>query len=163
MISFKEFLTEVRAANLFHGTSLYSMSSILKDNVLKANPTHGISRKGISLTRKLSLALDWAGHGWAFELDRSKLSHRYSIKPIEIEYYWATRGLHGWTKDEATKYKNKSSGLFEEYVDKDIININKYIVAIHATPLRYKESNGLRKWVSKYPIYVEGKLVTPDD
>lgn len=129
MISFKSFLAESRSAPLYHATTYINVIQILKDNNLKAGRTHSGARTAISLTRSINTAWAWREtwrYGVVIELNQRKLAQTHSIKPIEVEYEWAS---------EASRkaYVNKSSGLFEEYVTKDIKPLDKYLVAIHLT------------------------------
>lgn len=145
MITFKQFLNEAKAAPLYHATNPSKAFSILKDDNLKAFPTHMAmtpgSRVAVSLTRSLETAAKWRTgetikntSNIIFELDQQKLSHNYKIRPIEIEYIWADKGHGG----DAKNYVNKQSKLFEEFVDRDIQPLSKYLKAIHMSELLYK-------------------------
>lgn len=159
MITFKQFLNEAKAAPLYHATDPAKAFNILKDDNLKAFPTHlGMtpgSRVAVSLTRSLETAAGWRTgenikntSNIIFELDQQKLSHNYKIKPIEIEYIWHVKDYFGIKRE---KYINKQSKLFEEFVNRDITPLSSYLKAIHMSELLYKPGT-LRYVLGRYMV-----------
>ena len=146
MISFKDFLTESKSAPLYHGTSLFHLLNILRRNVLETRQSHGGHRlangtKTISLTRSLSVAINWRAvidplGAAVLELDQQKLAQSYKIYPVEIEYLWARQ----LSPQQEKTYVQKSSKLYEEYVTKDIDPLDKYLQHIIITKNMHNKS-----------------------
>lgn len=133
MISFKEYLTEARAAPLYHSTFIYNANKILDDDTLYGSvQTDGATKgkKVIFLTRsfKHAQAIYSTMDTVIFELDQAKLSQRYRIRPIK-----------NWLSDQTDKnhkpmYMTKRLGgnEFEEIIETDRIDyIDRYIKKIY--------------------------------
>lgn len=133
MISFRQFLIEVRKAPLYHGTDHRRLNSIISSDILRAYNTHGaeewgVRKKAISLTRSFKTAYYWRHGHVVLELDQEKLKRDFSVKPIEIEYQWRRSPNYS---SNAKDYIPRQSELFEKYVTKDIFPLSKYLIAIH--------------------------------
>lgn len=137
MISFKQYLTEVRAANLYHGTSSADAAKILQSNVLKGHKSDWLTNTpSVSLTRSEEYARIYANKERdiplsdiiVFELDRDKLKQRYKVSPFNLYSERSARVLR--SKTDYTDVEDDNINEFEERVVGDIKNINQYIVKI---------------------------------
>ena len=131
MIKILDLLREVKQTSvLYHFTPFKGIKGILKSNSLKVGNDENFETGGnigaISLTRDKNLNI----FSYRLSLDRDKLSNNYKIKPYD------------WGKDR---------GESEEYINKDIINLKKYLISIHYilsdvdSPLILKELDQILK------------------
>lgn len=117
---------------LFHGTTLAKAISILDNNTLKASANNYynimVSKKpSISFSRDLNFIknMPLGDHPIIFVLDADKLKNNYKIIPISDN------------KNNALgprKARYSANSKAEEIIEKDIVNIKKYIIKILCKP-----------------------------
>lgn len=135
MIRFSEFLAESHSAPLYHATFLHNADKIINTNKLIGTIQDGgnaakIGKKVIFVTRSLKHAHHLYGGmmGKAvFELDQTKLRHRFKIRPIK-----------NWTDFQIKNHKPSymadmlGGNEFEEVIIADVIdNLDDYIKSVH--------------------------------
>lgn len=140
MKTFKQLITEGRDAPLYHGTYMHFAPQILDTNKLvgsrrgEIHPKRGMPdlARGVSLTRSIRSALDWKPNGIVFELDQTKLTKNYRLIPANAFHYFTpleyAAGIHA-----------KHEELFEERVDGDILQLDRYLTKVITSELS-KES-----------------------
>lgn len=164
MKTFSNYLTESKSAPLFHGTDLFNAISILKDNTMFAySPDAGDAEDGhirsrvISMSRLFRYSAEWNKAAIVFELDQQKLSHRYNIRPYNYFYHAPIDNDHRH-RTRGPREDTES----EEYIDRNITDLNKYIIKIHwmkdpgpQEQKQYKEPSNINDTVNMLN-YVEG-------
>lgn len=155
MISFREYLTEVRSAGLFHGTSIWAAQKILKENLLKAIKSDVHSPKSVSFTRSIEFAKNWVNSNMdldiseiaVFEINKQKLNQNYKISPFN---FWDS-------KTRELEYDHPSNE-YEERVERSITNFDKYIekIIVFVKPGRAIKGNLL---LNHPKLYYNGKFV----
>lgn len=130
-------LTEGRDAPLYHATSIENGLQILKTGTLKAHELpdddmwDGRDHKVLSFSRSLSFATDFGRSRFKnktiiFELDQRKLSQTHKLLPWN---YYSNAEL-----SNSARVSRNGHGVFnefEEFTNKDVQNINRYLTAIH--------------------------------
>lgn len=138
MYNFKQYLEEGRDAPLYHGTrSKETAVKILKSNKFIANETHpGEHHTTKKSTKKNAVCFSRLINSRfvlykevVFVINQRKLSQRYKIIPVEIEYEWFG----------SRPYRPRESEIFEEYITRDLVDLDKYILKIIL-------DNRLEKW-----------------
>lgn len=159
MISFKNFLTESRAAPLYHGTDSNKLISIIHENRIKPAVDYGETIPSISFTRSIKFATEWAKlTAWAdpfvIELDQQKLTYNYKLVPFNF------------FNDKARRLRYKVGGMaghneYEERVSgKPIVNVDRYITKIISIRKPGKPTGGPADLILKHPLlYYNGKFV----
>jgi hypothetical protein len=106
MIKLVDLLNEAIQGNvLYHYTEEWQLKKIIESNILKGP---------VSLTRsKDSIVKDWMGNVPIIVLDKDKLRTNYKIKPYQ-------------SYDDEGNFEDE----MEEVIDKNITNLDKYIVSI---------------------------------
>lgn len=117
---------------LFHGTTLAKAISILDNNTLKASANNYynimVSKKpSISFSRDLNFIknMPLGDHPVIFVLDADKLKNNYKIIPISDNKNNALGPI---------KARYSANSKAEEIIEKDIVNIKKYIIKILCKP-----------------------------
>ena len=99
MISFKQYITEARAAPLYHGTSRGNITAILlnregiyprtshrrEELLMKTDKYDDRLMHGVSTSRSFNYAAGFKDKDIVLELDQQKLLSNYKIVPIQ---YW---------------------------------------------------------------------------
>ena len=144
MISFKQFITEARAAPLYHGTTLNNLAEILRKGVIKTGypdkELHWPSKNGaiVSLTRSYNFAKNWAqdmsikDYWCVIELDKTKLQHNYKVVPFN---FFGHEDADSNPKTRWSASKSNTGEVdrnqYEEAVTTDIKYPLRYITAVY--------------------------------
>lgn len=168
MISFKDFLIEVRSAPLYHGTNMEGLLGILRQNKISSGSYDSIKmhsqhssmndRGTISTSRDLKFAKYWSARIsglWmddefeertvVIELDREKIRHRVKIIPYNHFPTRGTRRDHGqrWISGPSNSPKGLDGNQYEERLIGSLKEADKYIIKIHLAP-------EAREWLKRY-------------
>lgn len=160
MITFKQFLSEARAAPLYHGTHSYNIRAILVDNKgllartvqdakeLMISNAQDIAY-GVSATRNFHFAATYKADigNVVLELDQEALSRKYKIVPFN---YWQV-------VSKAARYKESVGGYrmgtrrneYEEFILTKNPIPTKYIVRMHV-PSKIAQSEGINAVRQKF-------------
>jgi hypothetical protein len=119
MIKFLNILKEAKQVGmLYHYTENWLLEKIISDNTLEAP---------ISFTRHQNdWVRDFTGGEAIIVIDGNKLSNNYKIRPYQDRGHIHTNPETG-KREYEHEYVNDE---FEERVDKNITNLNKYIIKI---------------------------------
>lgn len=152
-------------APLYHLTDKWSLARILRTNKIELGyydmKTHIGDTKAVSLTRDETLKIKNKVFGCAIVLDSNELRNNYSIKPYDF--------FINQDKTKLGKIQNKERKLldhgYEEYLDKEIIDLNNYIIRIDIFKLSdfYLLKKDFENYIEIYPsveifLYHENKL-----
>ena len=121
---------DVRPQYLYHGTTFEYAKEIMWSNTIEGTTDIGNEQYGVSLTRNLSYAKDFADYKAdvngdygivIFELDYEKLKHHYKIRP-----YYDLLDMQRASNGDKLKYNE-----YEEVVIGDIQPLSQYIKNIY--------------------------------
>ena len=118
MIKLIDILNEAKQVGiLYHYTENWLLKQIIETNTLLAP---------VSFTRRQSnWVRDFTNGESIIVIDGNKLSNNYKIKPYQdIDPFLADIG------DEAPSFAGGKNEEYEERVDKNITNLNKYIIKV---------------------------------
>lgn len=120
-------ILESRQSPLYHVTSYDSFISIAKSNTLEARSRgpNTVRKKYSDIPEvRISFSRSWNHFGGDVKLvlDQEKLSSNYKIHPFNV-----MRNIKRRDGKVSKTYRSQS----EEYVDKDITNLIKYILRIY--------------------------------
>ncbi len=174
ILNFDKFLNEykVNKQNLYHTTSLNGLCDILSENILKKSYIFD----NVSFTRNKGYW--YRNRSIRLVLDRELLSKNYKL--ISHDFYndknkLDNGNIYGTQKEYLPKSAlgvgkdgRKAPFEYEEYVEKDIKNISKYLVAIEIkgdvleNPNSKKYLDFIDEYIIKYP-YIKLKIVDGND
>lgn len=162
MISFSEFLAESRYQPLYHGTSSFNATEIIRTNIIKGTLQSMLdsdSPTGVSLTRNFKVAKLFATHGdnlrdihsgVVLEIDQQKLRGNYKVRPFNF-FDDKTRRSES---DDVFNSKNE----FEELVYGNIKDADRYITKIILLAKPGKRIKG--NLILNHPkLYYNGRFV----